>query len=602
MWPFNAPYPVLKPEEIGSQRVFLSPDASNERDAHAVYDYIVVGGGTAGAVVASRLSEDPSVRVLLLERGGAVNTWASRVPLLSASYVSPGAPVYRTPAAPMKNLDGRVLTMIRGKALGGGSRINGMVYTRTFASDYNHWSESGRQGWSYDEVEPFFIKSEEFLGPKTPHHGSEGPWKTRLFNRYFLKPTARCADALESLGVPVVEDINTGENPAIACGKLHATIDNNSRRSSTFDAFLPQHVAVERKDRLKICTGTAATALHFAGNRVVGVSFCEELESEPEPGRHYYAHARREVVVCCGAIGSPQLLMLSGIGPKAHLRERGIPLVKDLPGVGSNLQDHFGVSTMYRVPLEDSFHLIRDRPLRAIQEFLKYLIKGDGLFLCPITQISVFLRSTLFGDDMTLLSKDPAQLDSTSSENIPDIEIMPIAFNTTDTELPVGTGIFSFLTVLLQPRSRGTVRLESADPLRPPKCDLGFLTDPADRILMRKAVRICRRIAEKMREEGYPMADLNLPNSESDADLDAFMNTSYRTTFHYSSTCRMAPEDDACPGVVDDRLRVHGVPNLRIADCSILPNILSNHLQAPAVMIAEKCAHMILEDAGRRKN
>ncbi|KAJ7693826.1 alcohol oxidase [Mycena rosella] len=598
MWPFSTPYPVVKPPDIGSQTGFPS-DSCGEHGHAAVYDYIVVGGEFIVHIPSIDLH--PSVRILLLERGGAVDTWASRVPLLSAAYMTPGSPIYRHPVTPMNNLDGRVVNMIRGKALGGGSRINGMVYTRTFAADYNRWSESGRKGWSYDEIEPFFIKSEGFLGPRTDGHGFDGPWKTRLFDRYFLKPTARCVDALKSMGIPVAEDINTPATPAIACGNLHATIDRSGHRCSTFDAFLPQTVALDRRDRLKICTGTAATSLRFEGNRIVGVSFFEELESGPEPGRNYYAHARREVIVCCGAIGSPQLLMLSGIGPKAHLQERGIRVVKDLPGVGSNLEEHVGVSTMYRVPLQDSFHYIRDRPLGAIQEFLKYLFKGEGLFLCPITQIWVFLWSTLFEDDLTLLgkSKDPSQVDSTSPENIPDIEIMPIAFNTTDSEVPIGTGIFSFLAVLLQPRSRGSVRLESNDPLYPPTCDLGFFTDPADRVLMRKAIRISQRIAEQMQAEGYPMEDQNVPDSDSDADLDAFINKSYRTTFHYSSTCRMAPEDDTCPGVVDDRLRVHGVRNLRIADCSILPNILSNHLQAPAVMVAEKCTHMVLEDTPR---
>ncbi|KAJ7157793.1 alcohol oxidase [Mycena filopes] len=592
MWPFNPAYPALKPVDIGSQTVL----PSHVTEGPAVYDYIVIGGGTAGAVVASRLSEDPSIRVLLLERGFVNDAWAARVPLMSAAHMSPGAPVYRTPAVAMDNLDGRTLTMVRGKALGGTSRINGMVYTRSFASEFNRWSESGRAGWSYDEIEPFFIKSEGL--PNAPdHHGSGGPWKTHVFDRFFLTSTTKCVDAVESLGIPVVEDINTPESPAVTLGKLQATIDSDAYRCSTFEAFLPLKLALDRRSRLKICTGTVASSLHIEKGRVLGVMFFEELELEPEPGRQFYARACKEVVVCGGAIGSPQLLMLSGIGPASHLREFGIPVVKDLPGVGSNLQDHLGVSTMYRIPLRDSFHDLCDRPVRAAKEFLKYLLWGGGLFLCPITQISLFLRSDLFGDDLAFHADDPTRLDSTLPANIPDIEIMPIAFNTTDTEVPVGTGIFSFLAVVLQPASHGTVRLESTDPLQAPKCDLAFLTDPADRDVMRKAVQISQRIAERMREQGYPMVDQNVPESNDEKDLDTFINKNYRTTFHYSSTCRMAPEDDPSPGVVDDRLRVHGVQNLRIADCSILPNILANHLQAPAVMIGEKCAHMILEDA-----
>ncbi|KAJ7450259.1 alcohol oxidase [Mycena galericulata] len=602
MWPFDPNYPALGARDVGSQMV-LPLDVT---EGNAVYDYIVVGGGTAGAVMASRLSQDPSVRVLLLERGGAVDTWASRVPLLSSAYTIAGSPVYRATAEPLDQLDGRTLTMFRGKALGGGSRINGMGYTRSWAADFDRWSDSGRQGWSYAEVEPFFKISEGYLGKFfSKSHGTDGPWKTRVLDKLYLNSTMRCAAAIESLGLEIVDDVNTSEAPAVTCAKLQLTLDARSRRCSTFDAFLPRHVALARRANLKICTNTIAGTLHVVEKRVMGVTFCEERDGEPEPGRMFYARARKEVVLCCGAIGTPQILMLSGMGPKNHLEELGIPVVKDLPGVGSNLQDHFGVSTMYNIPLKDSFHDIRDRPLRAVQEFLKYLIKGDGLFLMPVSPLSVYLQSNLLGEDVSrvesLSPADPAHLDSTSTENLPDIEIMPIAFNTTDTELPVGTGVFSFLSVLLRPQSRGTVRLQSTDPLVPPKCELGFLTEPADRAVVRKGVRISRRIAERMREQGYRMADLCVPDSDDDAALDAFMNTSYRTTFHYSATCRMAPEDDACPGVVDDRLRVHGVQNLRIADCSVFPDVVANHPMAPAVMVAEKCAHMIQEDANERK-
>ncbi|KAJ6632114.1 GMC oxidoreductase [Mycena sp. CBHHK59/15] len=592
MSPFNPGYPTLSPAEVGSQSVI-----SDDSEENAVYDYIVVGGGTAGAVVASRLSEDPSVRVLLVERGEAVDTWASRVPLLSANYQAKGSPADRFSCAPLDNVDGRALEMVLGKALGGGSRINGQVYTRSSAADFNRWSECGRQGWSYDEVEPFFTKSEGYLGLPVPkNHGSNGPWKIQPFKKFFFKSTALCAEAAQLLGIPLVDDINSPTAPAVACTKLHTTIDGEAHRSSTFHAFLPLDVAIARKDHLKICTGSVATSLHIQKGRVVGVFF-EREQSESDTGRTFYACARREVVVCCGAIGSPQLLMLSGIGPASHLKSLGIEVVKDLPGVGSNLQDHFGVSTMFQIPLKDSFHIVRDRPLRAMQEFLKYLVKGDGLFLCPITQISIFLRSALLGDDLSLHNADSSQLDSTLSTNIPDIEIMPVSYNTTDYEVEPGTGLLSFLAVLLQPNSRGTVRLVSRDPLVRPTCDLGFLSDPRDRALIKTAVKFSKRIAEKMREQGYPMADQNVPTSESGADLDAFVNKSARSTFHYSSTCRMAPENDPQPGVVDDRLRVYGVQNLRIADCSIFPDILSNHLQAPAAMVAEKCAHMILEDA-----
>ncbi|KAJ7276739.1 alcohol oxidase [Mycena rebaudengoi] len=591
MWPFSPAYPVFRPADVGSLH--------SDNAGTAVYDYIVVGGGTAGAVIASRLSEDPSVRVLLVERGGAVDTWASRVPLLSANYSSPGSPAYIFNSAPQANIAGRSLQMVTGKALGGGSRINCLLYTRSAAADFNRWSDSGRKGWSYNELEPIFKKSEGHIGsPVSKSHGSTGPWRTRTRDFFYFQSTAKCAQAAESLGIPLVEDINTPDAPVVACAKLDATIDASGRRSSTFDAFLPKSVALARKDRLNICTHTVVTSLHIQNNKACGIFF-EPEEPVGTHGKPFYARARREVVVCCGTIASPQLLMLSGIGPASHLKSLDINVVKDLPGVGSNLQDHFGVVTMYRIALRDSFHIVRDSPLRALFEFFKYLILGIGLFLCPITEISIFLRSALLGEDYTIHVEDRSQLDSTVPANIPDIEIMPIAFNCTDGEVKPGTGLFSFLAVLLQPKSRGTVRLLSKNPRVRPECDLGYLTDPRDRALAKRAVKLSKRIAEKMREGGYVMADQQVPRSESEADMDDFVNTSARTTFHYTSTCRMAPADDPQPGVVDDRLRVHGVSNLRIADASIFPDVVSNHCQAATVMVGEKCAAMILEDAGR---
>ncbi|KAJ7177638.1 alcohol oxidase [Mycena filopes] len=596
MWPFTPSYPSLRPSDVGSPTV-LPPEID---DRLGVYDYIVVGGGTAGAVVANRLSADPTVRVLLLERGGPVDTWAARVPLIGSAYFRPGAPVYRDTAVPMENLDARTLTMYRGKALGGGSRINGMGYTRGWAGEFNQWAAEGRVGWAYEAVAPFFMKSEGWVGGKlaSAEHGQDGPWKTRVLEKWYLESNARCADAAEALGIPIINDVNGPHAPAVTCAKLQMTMDLNGRRCSTFDAFLPLRLALDRKAHLKICTGAVATRLDVQDGRVGGVFFV--TESDAAGPATFHARARREVVVCCGAVGSPHLLMLSGIGPKAHLEDVGIKTVKDLPGVGSNLQDHFGICTMYRVPLKDTFHDMRDRPLRAAKEFLKYLISGDGLFLCPYSPMSFYLRSDLVGPDHDLRTTnlDPKQLDSTKPENVPDIEIMAVPVNSTDEEVPVGTGVFSLLTVLLRPRSRGTVRLESADPMKGPRCELGFLADAADRALARKAARISRRIGEEMRTQGYAMEALNFgPGADSDAELDAFINKNYRTTMHYSSTCRMAPEDDVVPGVVDDRLRVHGVRNLRIADCSIFPDIIANHPMATAVMVAEKCVHMILADA-----
>jgi choline dehydrogenase-like flavoprotein len=241
-------------------------------------------------------------------------------------------------------------------------------------------------------------------------------------------------------------------------------------------------------------------------------------------------------------------------------------------------------------------HVLLDRPLRAIQEVFNYLLWGSGLLLNP-NQISIYLRSALLEPDMSTRSAASSELDSTLPANIPDIEIQPIAFNLSDVKVAPGIGVITFLGTLIQPKSHGTVRLVSRDPRAYPKCDLGFMADPTDRARLKTAAQVCKRLGEAMRARGYPLEDELVVPSQSEAEMDAFVNTHVRTAFHYSSTCRMAPEDDTQPGVVDDRLRVHGVRGLRVADCSVFPDVVSNHTQAAAVMVAERCAHMVQEDA-----
>ncbi len=259
-------------------------------------------------------------------------------------------------------------------------------------------------------------------------------------------------------------------------------------------------------------------------------------------------------------------------------------------------QDHLGVSVIYKAPKDDTLHCV-ENPLRAAREFMKYIFTGRGLFLSPNPQISLFALSRLMDDESRTNRERDDDFDCHLSRNIPDIEIMPIPYNASDWkfELQKNEGCVSYLCVVLRPESSGTVRLVSSDPYERPLCDLGTLTKPTDYVTMRKAIRLALAMGRKMREMGYPLRDLHVPDSEGDADLDTFIRHGTRTTYHYSSSCRMAPEAEM--GVVDDQLRVHGIEGLRIADCSVFPTIPATHLQAPAVMLAERCAAFLKESS-----
>ncbi|KAJ7683030.1 alcohol oxidase [Mycena rosella] len=577
---FGSPYP-LTPLETASV-----DDHDSSGQSKGIYDYIIIGGGTAGCVLANRLSKNPALKVLLLERGDARTGWATRVPLMSTNFMGDESAAYRWPAAHPVG-DSRLLSLVTGKGLGGGSSINSMQYTRGSPAEYNRWSESGRQGWSYAEIEPYFKRSENFVNAPvaTEHHGTQGEWSVRDMGELYFPAAKSCVDACAALGLPFCKDINDPAAPLTACAKLDCTIDAKSYRNSTFSAFLPSRLAEERKSHLHICTGAAVTALDLEvgpnGQKLArGVSF----QANETGSKILHARARREVILCAGAIATPQILLLSGIGPKDKVKQ---PLMAELPGVGQNLQDHMAMGIMYGVPTDQSLHIIQTSRLRAIVELFRYIAFGEGLFLSPVTQLSILVDSNLIDESGHILPRT-----DTEPANLPDLELMPVHFNYSDPPIPIEAGVLSLKVGLMRPRSRGTVALASDDPLHRPACDLAFLTDPADLAVMRKGIRLAKRIGEKMRELGTALKDLYMPDSESDADLDAFIRKTVRTTYHYGCTCRMAPESDA--GVVDDELRVHGIQNLRIADCSVLPEMMSTHLQAPVVMIAERCADMIL--------
>lgn len=575
MWPFSN-YPEVSIDSLS-----------------ASYDFIVVGGGTAGCVLANRLSADSSKTVLLVERGPRADTWAARVPLFSSDFASDGSRTLKRDSEVQPEA-GRSFMLVSGGALGGSTRVNQMLYTRGLPAEYDMWEEAGRKGWGWEDVKPYFLKSERALAGRVEGvHNDTGEWKTRrMGDEYYFAGFKKAMVAAQDIGLPYIDDINSPTHPPFGCAGLHFTIDEHARRHSTYHAFLPTSL-VRQRVNLHVCTNALVERIDIE-RQEDGHCVARGVVLLPVKGgsleKRMYVQAVREIVLSAGPFGSPHVLMLSGIGPSEHLKEHDIPIVKDLPAVGSNLQDHFGVSVGFSIPLQDSLLSLEKRPWRFFVELFRYLIWGTGLLLGPVLQLAIFTHSGLL--DKT---GRPTKLEKAFSESVPDIEIMPLAYSSFDNPSPVPNGSFSFLNVLLHPRSKGTVRLVSRDPRVPLAIDPRYLSDKADFAPLRASLRLSMRMRDTMRERGYEMDDWVVPAGERDEDLDPHIRTYSRTTFHYTSTCRMAPEGDSKGGgVVDDELRVHGVAGLRIADTSVLPWILGTHLQAPAVMIAEKCADMML--------
>ncbi|HWC94609.1 MAG TPA: GMC family oxidoreductase N-terminal domain-containing protein [Pseudolabrys sp.] len=533
------------------------------------FDYIIVGAGSAGCVLANRLSADPNKRVLLLEAGGRDNWIWFHIPV--GYLFAIGNPrsdwMYKTEAEP--GLNGRSLNYPRGKVIGGSSAINAMVYMRGQAGDYDDWRQMGLPGWSWDDVRPIFRKQvDHFLGD-SEHHGVGGEWRVE-FPRLSWDIIDAWREAAAQYGIPKVADFNTGDNE----GSCYFHVNQKrGRRWSAARGFLKP---VLRRQNLRLETACLAERLIFEGRRAAGVRFRQN-------GAARSARCRGEIVMAAGAIGSPQIMLLSGVGPAADLTQLGIPLVLDKAGVGANLHDHLQLRMIYKVSgIRTLNEMYSSLWARAKMGFDYALFRRGPLTMAP-SQLGAFTRS------------DPSQ----ERPNL-QYHIQPLSLEKFGDPLHPFPA-FTASVANIRPTSRGTLKLKSAEPAAAPAIHPNYLATPEDRRVAAQSIRITRAISAQPALRPYAPVEY-LPGeqvrNDDEAALEKAAGDIGTTIFHPVGTARMGRADDA-RAVVDARLRVIGIERLRVIDASVMPSITSGNTNSPTMMIAEKGAAMMLEDTRR---
>jgi len=527
-------------------------------DPSAVFDYVVVGAGSAGCVLAHRLTEDPGVRVLLLEAGPADRSVVIHMPAAFAEPLKSARYNWYYHSEPEPYMEGRRMYCPRGRVLGGSSSINGMIFVRGHALDYEHWAQGGLREWSYAHVLPYFKRAETCARGADRYRGGDGPLYVctgRLDNPLFDV----YIEAGLQAGYPFTEDMNGYRQEGF--GRMDMTV-REGRRWSTASAYLRPALA---RPNLTVHTGALTTRVLFEGERAVGVEYV----------RHSHigqARAEREVLLAGGAVNSPQLLMLSGVGDADTLQTLGIPVVAHLPGVGQNLQDHLEVYLQHACTQPVTLYRAT-KPIGRLKVGLQWLLARYGPGASNHFEAGAFFRTR---DELRQ----------------PDIQhhFLPVAASY-DGSSTVDTDGFQVHVGPMRPQSRGSVSLRSAKPQDPPRILFNYMQTEADRRDMREGLRLTREVLAQRAFDPYRGRELSPGDAvRSDADIDAFVRARAESAYHPVGTCRMGTDEDA---VVDPAARVRGVEGLRVVDASLMPAIVSGNTNAATIMLAEKLADAI---------
>lgn len=520
-------------------------------------DYLVIGGGSSGSVMASRLSEDGSKRVVLLEAGGTGASWVVKTPAAVAAMLPTRLNNWAFETVPQAGLNGRRGYQPRGKMLGGSSGMNAMVYVRGQPQDYDDWAAQGNPGWSYQDVLPYFIRSEDNQQFGLPWHGQAGPLKVSAlqsdnpFQQHFLQAAAEAGFRLNS-------DFNGASQEGLG---VYQVTQVNGERCSAARAYLHPHLG--KRHNLQVLCNAQVTRLRFEGKRAVAVEFFQD-------GVLRTIKVNAEVLLCAGAIQSPQILMLSGIGPAKQLQEFGIPVVHDLAGVGQNFHDHPDFVLKYRSASRDLLGVSLTGSLRLAKDLWRYRRIRRGLLSSNGAECGGFLRSS-------------------AAVTRPDLQLHFVIALLEDhaRKIRYGHG-FACHVCVLRPRSRGSIQLASPDPLAAPLIDPAFLSDDDDVQTLLAGYKLTRKLMTAPALQAQALEALN--HADSDAEIIALLREGTDTVYHPVGSCKMGVDAMA---VVDPQLRVHGIEGLRVIDASVMPSVVSGNTNAPCIMMAEKAVDMM---------